>query len=92
MPNNRANIYKAKSIGTGSGLKMKHHALNTNQPLNKIDDVFEEVNQAELPKSKLPKSKSRKKIFLKHYKYLDHLLNVEYESYKEKSNNSFQNI
>jgi hypothetical protein len=67
---------------------MKNHALNTNQPLNKIDDVFED-NQAELPKSKLPKSNSRKKIFLKHYKYLDHLLNVEYESYKEKSNFSF---
>jgi hypothetical protein len=90
MPN-RATIRKSKLNGkVESGLKMKHHAENTNQPTNKIDAVIEESEkQASQSQKTKAKSSTRKKIFIKHYKYLDQLININYDSYKEKNNVSF---
>ena len=67
MPN-RAQIHKTKTSDLGHGLKMKHHATNTNQPINPIDVAINDENN--VVKSSV-KSKLRKKIFVKHYKYLD---------------------
>ena len=79
----RAQIHKTKTSDLEHGLKMKHHATNTNQPINSIDVAIDDENN--VVKSSL-KSKLRKKIFVKHYKYLDQLINTSYDQYKEKSN------
>ena len=88
MPN-RAQIHKTKTSDLGHGLKMKHHATNTNQPINPIDVAIN--NENNVVKSSV-KSKLRKKIFVNHYKYSDQLINTSYDQYKEKSNTTYSGI